>query len=388
MPPVIGVYIYFTIFGADRWWAAPTLLCQRQRCEVDVGEAEAFVDEIDELFAGKVAAEVFAEEGGHVVGTGGGLAADVRGDDDVRLLPEAVVRRERFGFGDVDAGAGDVAGFEGVDQVIGDDERSAGDVDDEGILWQECQPAGVDHVASVVGERSREDEDVDLGEDLVDGVGGVHLVDLGWLGAGPPVGADNFAVERAEHLGEPAAVAAETDDANAGAMQVAGGPADEFAFLLGTEVDGEAAQEGRCEGDGMVGDLVGEDARGAGDGDRGFDDRGDQHMVEPGGGRLDPVEPLAAADFVPRDWNFGMAAKNVGVEQFFSDVLLAGIDDIVVGGRGGDLGDVPGLDRVAENDSFSTGGGTVTNRWRLWLDWHSIGCCQPRNSWQVQAGRI
>ena len=105
----------------------------------------------------------------------------------------------------------------------------------------------------------------------------------------------------------------------------------------------------------MVGDLVGEDTRGARDGDRGFDDRGDENVVQPGGGRLDPMEPLAAADFVPGDGNFGVAAKNVGIQQFSSDMLLAGVDDVVVRGGRGDLGDVPGFDRVAENDSGPPG---------------------------------
>ena len=114
-------------------------------------------------------------------------------------------------------------------------------------------------------------------------------------------------------------------------------------------------------------------------------------MVESGGRGLDPVEPLAAADFVPGNGNFGVAAKNVGVEQFFSDVFLAGVDDVVVGSRGSDLGDVASFDRVAENDSFTAwaaGTGLSGIRWRLWLNWHSIGCCQPRLFWQVEIGSI
>ena len=84
-------------------------------------KAEGFVDEVDERLAGEVAAEVFAEEVGHVVGAGGGLAADVWGDDYVWLVPEAAFDRERLGFGDVDAGAADVAGFQRGDQIFGDD---------------------------------------------------------------------------------------------------------------------------------------------------------------------------------------------------------------------------------------------------------------------------
>ncbi len=247
----------------------------------------------------------------------------------------------------------------------------------------------------MVGERRGKYENVDVGEDFVDGIGGEQFFYLRRLGAGPPVRGDDFGVEGAEDFGQAAAVAAEADDADAGAVQVAGGAADEFAFLLGSEVGGEAAQEGGGEGDGVVGHLVGEDAGGAGDGDVRLDHGRDQDVVQAGGGGLDPVQTLAAADFVPGDGDFGMAAENVGVEQLFGDVFLAGVDDFITGGVFRDLSDVVRLDRVAEDESFATGNRAVVHRavidrWRLGLAWHTIGCCQPRLFWQVlhQADRV
>ena len=135
----------------------------------------------------------------------------------------------------------------------------------------------------------------------------------GGLGPGHQSVATILRVERAEDFGQPAAVAAEADDADAGAVQIARRAANEFAFLLGPEVGGEAAQQGGREGDCVVGHLVGEDARGARDDDVRVDDGWDQDMVEPGGGRLNPEQTLAAADVFPGDGDLRMAAENVGV---------------------------------------------------------------------------
>ena len=135
----------------------------------------------------------------------------------------------------------------------------------------------------------------------------------GGLGPGHQSVARILQCEGAEDFGQTAAVAAEADDADAGAVQVARGAADEFAFLLGSEVGGEAAQEGGGEGDRVVGHLVGQHAGGAGDDDVRVDHRGDQDVVEAGGRGLDPEQALAAADVFPGDGDLGMAAENVGV---------------------------------------------------------------------------
>ena len=78
---------------------------------------------------------------------------------------------------------------------------------------------------------------------------------------------------------------------------------------------------------------------------------GTQAMVHAGGRGLDPLEPSLCDDAVPVDGHLGMAAEHVGGEEFLGDPLLAGVDDLGLGGRGGDLPDVFRLDRIAENDA-------------------------------------
>src|SRR5258706_9887801 len=94
--------------------------------------AEAFIDEVEEGLAGEVAAEVGADEAGGVVGAAPGLSADVGGDDDARETPEGAFRGKRLDFGDVETGAGEVAGLEGGDEVGFFDHFAAGDVDQDG----------------------------------------------------------------------------------------------------------------------------------------------------------------------------------------------------------------------------------------------------------------
>src|SRR3954470_20767618 len=92
-------------------------------------------------------------------------------------------------------------------------------------------------------------------------------------------------------------------------------------------------------------------------------------MVEAGGGGLDPLEPAIVADFVPIDGDFGVAAEDVGGGELGGGVFLAGVDDLVTGGGGPDLGKVTRLDEVAEDEA-------LFGRWRIGIAWHTIGCCQ------------
>ena len=105
----------------------------------------------------------------------------------------------------------------------------------------------------------------------------------------------------------------------------------------------------------VVGDLVGEHARRAGDGDIRLDDRRHEAMVEAGGGRLNPAEPAQPHDIVPGDGHLGVAAENVGRRQFLGDAFLAGVDHVGVRGGGGDLIDVPRFDRVTKDDAGPAG---------------------------------
>ena len=65
-------------------------------------------------------------------------------------------------------------------------------------------------------------------------------------------------------------------------------------------------------------------------------------MVHAGGRRLDPLQPSLADHAVPIDRHLGVAAENVGREDFLGDLLLAGIDDLGPGRGGGNLPEVTG----------------------------------------------
>src|SRR5260221_718210 len=74
--------------------------------------SQSLIHEVEQLMAGKVPAEVFANEVCRVVGAAAGLSADVRGDDDVGMVPEWAGGGKGFDLGDVEPRAGEVAGSE------------------------------------------------------------------------------------------------------------------------------------------------------------------------------------------------------------------------------------------------------------------------------------
>ena len=124
-------------------------------------------------------------------------------------------------------------------------------------------------------------------------------------------------------------------------VQVARRAADEFALLLRTEERRQASQHAGEQCHRVVGHLVGQHARGAGDDDVRLDDRRHEAMVEPGGGRLNPPQPASAHDFVPRHGHLRVAAKHVGRRQLLGHAFLAGVDHLNVRRDGRNLGDVP-----------------------------------------------
>ena len=128
------------------------------------------------------------------------------------------------------------------------------------------------------------------------------------------------------------------------------------------------------QGHRVVGHLVGEHARGAGDGDVGLDDGRHEAMVEPGRRGLNPAQAALPHDLVPRHGHFGVTAKNVGRRAVLGDAFLAGVDDFGVRRGGRDLGDVLRFDRVTEDDPGLRR--RLRNGWRLGLAWHNIGCCR------------
>jgi hypothetical protein len=106
----------------------------------------------------------------------------------------------------------------------------------------------------------------------------------------------------------------------------------------------------------VVGHLVREDSGRARHDDVRRDNGRHQNVVQPGRRRLDPGQALAAADFVPRDRDLRVAAKNGGVEELFGDALLAGVDDLETGRGPRDLGDMAGFHGVTKHDSLSAAG--------------------------------
>ena len=79
---------------------------------------------------------------------------------------------------------------------------------------------------------------------------------------------------------------------------------------------------------------------------------------------MNPFQPAAADDFGPGHGNLGVAAKDVGFEQFRGDSLLAGVDDFLAGGGGADLVEVARFEGVAEDDTHK---GTESG-----VDWFAL----------------
>ena len=198
---------------------------------------------------------------------------------------------------------------------------------------------------------SAQDQHVGLGQHVGDPLGRPERFHVRRLVNREHVGGQNPRLEGGQKLGQPAAHAAQADDAHRAPRQIAGRPANELLLLLGVEKDGQTAAPRGHQGDGVLGHLVGQHARGAGHGNLRLDDRGQQAMVHAGGRGLDPLESSLSDDGVPVDGHLGMAAENVGLEDFLGDALLAGVDDLGLGRRGGDLPDVFRLDGIAKDDA-------------------------------------
>ena len=85
------------------------------------------------------------------------------------------IRRGRFAIGDVEAGAGDLAGIKGLFQRHFVDEAAASGVDQQGFAFHQGEFARTDHAARFRGQRAVEGDDVGSFHDLVEG----GLVGLG-----------------------------------------------------------------------------------------------------------------------------------------------------------------------------------------------------------------
>ena len=119
----------------------------------------------------------------------------------------------------------------------------------------------------------------------------------------------------AEHLGQPPADAAEARRCPpcCGCRSRVGRRMNSF-FCWARKNTGRLRHQAGHQGDRVLGHLVGQHARGAGDRDVRRDHRGHQAVVHAGGRRLDPPQPALADHAVPIDRHLGVAAEDVGRE--------------------------------------------------------------------------
>jgi hypothetical protein len=164
------------------------------------------------------------------------------------------------------------------------------------------------------------------------------------------IGGENPHLEGHEHARQPPPIPAEADDANRCIGEVFRRPADKLPLRLLIQKEGKPARAGDRQADAVFGHLIGEHSGGACDRDRRSDNRRHEAVIEPGGRRLDPRQSPALHHVIPRHGHFRVAAEEIAVGQFGSDALLAGIDNVGVGGGGPDLVDVPAFDGIAEDD--------------------------------------
>ena len=234
-----------------------------------------------------------------------GRRAQVRGDDDVRQAEQPVrgaALGRRLAREDVEARAGDDAGREGFVQRVLVDEPAAGDIDDVGGRLHRGQLRGADHPGRLRGLRHVHRDEVALAQHLVEGEQ-LHLQLLRAGGGDVGVVADDAHAEGAQALGDEAADAAETEDA------------DGLLEQLGTRVGAalpRAAGERRVRG----GDVPRE-AQDVADGELGGRDdirgrRVDDHDAR-GGRRLD-VDVVEADARARDDLELRRGGQRLGVD--------------------------------------------------------------------------
>ena len=132
-------------------------------------------------------------------------------------IPEWALGWKRLLFEDVERGAAEPALLQRLHKRRLVDDVAARDVDEDRGRLEQGEPAGVDQVVGLGRVRRREDEDVGLGEQLVELPGRLDAVDAE-LGCRPPLErphrADHACVERGREPSDLAADLAEADDAD------------------------------------------------------------------------------------------------------------------------------------------------------------------------------
>jgi len=274
----------------------------------------------------------------------------VGSNDQPRRPPEGAFRRRRLLRGHIEGRRIEPAAREGDGEGMVIHERPPGHVHENRPGLHPGEGRRVDHPAGLLGERGTEKQDIGRREHLRQRLGRPEELDSRGAADGKPVGRQDPDAEGLEHRREPAAHAAEPHDPDRRAGQVAGGPTDKLPPGLLLEKQRQPPGAGDRQAEGVLGHLIGEHSGGAGDDDRRVDDARHEAVVEPGGRRLDPPQATGGDDLVPGHRHLGVAAVDVGCGEFLGHPLLAGIDEGRAGGGSPDLGDVVGLDGIAEDD--------------------------------------
>jgi hypothetical protein len=91
----------------------------------------------------------------------------VRGADHVRQREQRVVCGERLGIDDVDPRAGQASVLQGPDERLLVDDRSSGDVDEEGARFHQREPVAVEQAAGLVRQRAGDDHEVGVAQEVL-----------------------------------------------------------------------------------------------------------------------------------------------------------------------------------------------------------------------------
>ncbi len=127
------------------------------------------INDPEELVVEGESSEVLGEESEEpVVGLPHGWVGDVRGDEAVVEIPEGVPAGEGLGIGDIEGGAAEAAGAQGVDEFVGHHMASPGDVDQEASWSESVELLSPDDLARGWGESQGHESDEGAGENFAE----------------------------------------------------------------------------------------------------------------------------------------------------------------------------------------------------------------------------
>ena len=91
-------------------------------------------------------------------------------------------------------------------------------------------------------------------------------------------------------------------------------------------------------------------------------------MIEAGRRGLNPAQPTAGDDFVPRYRDLRVATEYVGVPQLFGDAFLSSIHDLVSGSCLANLPVVAWFKRITQHNTHGGGLSRVTGQQKARFD--------------------